>query len=171
MSNALAIAGVSAVLKDLLNNGLIDHDIRGMVGGPVTVSVQPPDRVTTGDEEKAQLNLFLYQVTPNAGWNDESGCRLGTRKERASANRPLALDLHYLLTAYGKKDFDGEILLGYAMQLLHETPVLARDAIRAALGPGAGGPAGRRRDPTAGAACRFRSRRPGRARSKSRRKT
>ena len=26
------------------------------------------------------------------------------------------------------------------MQLLHETPVLARDAIRAALGPGAGGP-------------------------------
>ena len=26
-----------------------------------------------------------------------------------------------------------KILLGYAMQLLHETPVLARDAIRTAL--------------------------------------
>ncbi len=27
MSNALAIAAVTAVLKDLLNNGLIDHDV------------------------------------------------------------------------------------------------------------------------------------------------
>ena len=27
MSNALAIAGVTAVLKDLLDNGLIDHKI------------------------------------------------------------------------------------------------------------------------------------------------
>lgn len=43
------------------------------------------------------------------------------------------------MTAYGNKDFDAEILLGYAMQLLHETPVLARDAIRKALSPGTGG--------------------------------
>ena len=42
MSNALAIAGVSAVLKDLLNNGLIDHDISGTVGGPVTVTSSRP---------------------------------------------------------------------------------------------------------------------------------
>jgi hypothetical protein len=133
MSNALAIAGVSAVLKDLLNNGLIDHDIGALVNAPVTVTVLPPDRVKTGDDnEQPQLNLFLYQVTPNTGWSnvglpsrDDQGGRL--------TNRPLALDLHYLLTAYGKKDFDGEILLGYAMQLLHETPVLSRNAIRTAL--------------------------------------
>jgi len=138
MSNALAIAGVSAVLRDLLNNGLIDHEVASAVGTPVTVSVLPPDRVKIGEDEKAQLNLFLYQVTPNAGWNnvglpsrDDEGNRL--------TNRPLALDLHYLLTAYGKKDFDGEVLLGYAMQLLHETPVLPRAAIRTALGPGTGG--------------------------------
>jgi len=133
MSNALAIAGVSAVLKDLLNNGLIDHDIGALVNAPVTVTVLPPDRVKTGDDnEQPQLNLFLYQVTPNTGWSnvglpsrDDQGARL--------TNRPLALDLHYLLTAYGKRDFDVEILLGYAMQLLHETPVLTRDAIRTAL--------------------------------------
>jgi hypothetical protein len=40
-----------------------------------------------------------------------------------------------LLTAYGSTDLQAEILLGYAMQLLHETPVLARDAIRKALNP------------------------------------
>lgn len=132
MSNALAIAGVSAVLKDLLNNGIIDHDISAAVSAPVIVTVQPPDRVKTGDQEVPQLNLFLYQVTPNTGW---SNVRLPSRDGEGArlTNPPLALDLHYLLTAYGQKDFDNEILLGYAMQILHETPVLSRDAIRTAL--------------------------------------
>ena len=69
MSNALAIAGVTAVLKDLLNNGLIDHNVTGAVGGNVTVTALPPDRVVApGAQEGNQLNLFLHQVTPNAGW-------------------------------------------------------------------------------------------------------
>jgi hypothetical protein len=133
MSNALAIAGVSAVLKDLLNNGLIDHDIGALVNAPVMVTAMPPDRVKTDEQsEQPQLNLFLYQVTPNTGW---SNVGLPSRNDQGTrlTNPPLALDLHYLLTAYGHRDFDGEILLGYAMQLLHETPVLTRDAIRTAL--------------------------------------
>src|SRR5439155_24551314 len=48
---------------------------------------------------------------------------------------PLALNLHYLLSAYSGGDLHAEILLGYAVQLLHETPVLARQAIRTALNP------------------------------------
>jgi len=135
MSTALAIASVTAVLKDLLNNGIIDHDVSSKVGN-VLVTALPPDRIDTGDAtEKAQLNLFLYQVNPNQGWRNvglpsrdaNSGARL--------ANPPLALDLHYMLSAYGAKDLHTEILLGYGMQLLHETPVLTRDAIRRALGP------------------------------------
>src|SRR5262249_36485755 len=51
------------------------------------------------------------------------------------SNPPLALDLHYLLMAYGALEFHSEILLGYGMQLLHETPVLTRDAIRRSLAP------------------------------------
>ena len=50
-------------------------------------------------------------------------------------NAPLALDLHYLLSVYSSGDLHAEILLGYAMQLLHEMPVLTRDAIRTALNP------------------------------------
>ena len=76
--------------------------------------------------------MFLYHVTPNPGWrsvglpsHNGNGGRL--------ANPPLALDLHYLLTAYGQKVFQAEVLLGYAMQVLHETPVLTREAIRKAL--------------------------------------
>ena len=133
MSNALGIAAVTAVLKDLLNNGVIANDLNGVVG-QVTVSALPPDRITapaTGTQT-SQLNIFLYQVLANTGWATVGLPARNGAGERIS-NPPLALNLRYLLTAYGARDFDAEILLGYAMQLLHETPGLGRDAIRTAL--------------------------------------
>lgn len=134
MSSPLAIAAVTAVLKDLLDNGLVDHSVSAAVGGPVLVTAHAPQRIKTDENEVAQLNLFLYQVTPNQGWRNAG---LPSRNGRGDllSNPPLALDLHYLLTAYGKLDFEAEILLGYAMHLLHETPVLTREAIRKTLGP------------------------------------
>ena len=137
MSSALAIAGVSAVLRDLLNDGLIDHAATDTLGVTITVSVGPPDRVipASGATESTQLNLFMYHVTPNSGWCNE---RLPSRDASGSqrlSNPPLALNLHYLLSAHGSEDLHGEILLGYAMQLLHEMPVLSRNAIRRALNP------------------------------------
>jgi hypothetical protein len=138
VSSALAIAGVSAVLTDLLNNGVIDHGLTAAVGSAVKVSSKPPDRVTpVGGTDSNQLNLFLYHVAPNPGWRNVALPARASDGARVS-NPPLALDLFYLLTAYGEKDFQAEILLGYAMQLFHETPILTRDAIRTALrGPGA----------------------------------
>ncbi|WP_457580082.1 DUF4255 domain-containing protein [Ensifer canadensis] len=132
MSSPLAIAVVTAVLKDLLNNGLIDNDTAAI--GSVTVSALPPDRIATGEAEGNRLNLFLYQVTPNLGWRNQDLPSHGAGGERRS-NPPLALDLHYLVTAYGKDDLAAEILLGYAMDILHETRVLHRGAIRRALSP------------------------------------
>jgi hypothetical protein len=127
---------VTAVLKDLLNNGMIDHNLTAVVGSDVVVSALPPDRIDTIDanpsDRKSRLNLFLYQITPNAGWRNVGLPSRNGQGERIS-NPPLALDLHYLLTAYGAEEMHAEILLGYGMQLLHETPVLTRDAIRTAL--------------------------------------
>ena len=135
MSTALAIASVTAVLKDLLNNGLIDDNVAGVVGQSVLVTSLAPDRVPTdAANERSQLNLFLYQVTPNAGWRNVGLPSRNGRGDRLT-NPPLALDLHYLLTAYGEQELHTEILLGYGMQLLHETPVLTRDAIRRSLAP------------------------------------
>jgi hypothetical protein len=133
MSTALAIASVTAVLRDLLNNGLIDHDVTGVIGGNVTVTALAPDRIeTTGPNAQSQLNLFLYHVAPNPGWRNVGLPSRDGRGERLS-NPPLALDLQYLLTAYGAEELHAEILLGYGMQLLHETPVLTRAAIRTSL--------------------------------------
>lgn len=136
MSNALAIAGVTAVLRDLLNDGLINNSISGTLGNAVTVSVLAPDRVVAANgTENSQLNLFLHQVTPNLGWRNEGlPSRDASGRSRLS-NPPLALDLHYLLTAYSAGDLHAEILLGYGMQLLHEMPVLTRRAIETAIRP------------------------------------
>ncbi|HEX5725004.1 MAG TPA: DUF4255 domain-containing protein [Longimicrobiaceae bacterium] len=133
MSNALAIAAVTAVLRDLLNDGVIDHDLSAAVGN-VTVSTLPPDRIATGPQEDSRLNLFLYHVSPNAGWRNAAYPAYDSQGRRIT-NPPLALDLHYLLTAYASAEYHREILLGYGMQLLHETPILTRDAIRRSLAP------------------------------------
>jgi hypothetical protein len=128
MSSPLAIAAVTAVLKDLLNDGIANSNLAAAVG-TVAVSALPPDRIGTGEAEPSRLNLFLYQVTANAGWRNEQLPYLNGSGTRVGAP-PLALDLHYLLSAYGSEDLDAEILLGYAMQMLHEIPVLTRQVVR-----------------------------------------
>ena len=134
MSNSFAIAAVTAVLKNLLDNGVMDHDLSAAVGG-VKVTAFPPDRVLTdGGREESQLNLYMYHVTPNQGWRNVGLPSYSSNGERVS-NPPLALDLHYLLTAYGKEEFHADALLGYGMQLLHETPILTRAAINKTLKP------------------------------------
>ncbi|MGH6846879.1 MAG: DUF4255 domain-containing protein [Methylocella sp.] len=134
MSNALAIAGVTAVLKDLLDDGMIDHAVTDTLGQGVTVSALAPDEIELGADKQPRLNLFLYQVTPNGAWRNIGFPALDASGRRI-ANPPLALDLHYMLTAYGALDLQAEVLLGYAMLLLHQTPVLARAAIRKSLDP------------------------------------
>jgi len=134
MSNALAIAAVTAVLRDLLNDGLVNANVSGSMGSAVTVTALPPDLIFTGTNSQQEgLNLFLYQVTPNPGWRNVG---LPTRDAQGSriSSQPLALDLHYLLTAHSPEELHTEILLGYGMQLLHEMPVLTRRGIRTTLG-------------------------------------
>ena len=136
MSNVLSIAAVTAVLKVLLENGLVSDPITASVGD-VIVTALPPDRISVEADERAQINLFLYQVTQNRNvdWVSQE---FRSRHSRINGNPrsltpPLALDLHYLLTAYGAKDFQAELLLGYAMHLLHKTPAITSDIIENTL--------------------------------------
>ncbi|MEH1868203.1 MAG: DUF4255 domain-containing protein [Nostoc sp.] len=136
MSNVLSIAAVTAVLKVLLENGLVSDPIAASVGD-VIVTALPPDRISVEADERAQINLFLYQVTQNRNvdWVSQE---FRSRHSRINGNAssqipPLALDLHYLLTAYGAKDFQAELLLGYAMHLLHKTPAITSDIIENTL--------------------------------------
>ncbi|HUP60707.1 MAG TPA: DUF4255 domain-containing protein [Thermoanaerobaculia bacterium] len=128
MSNAFAIGAVSAVLKNLLDNAIVNEPLATSTS-PVKVSVIAPDLVKAATTEKTRLNLFLYHVEPNAAWRNVALPSRDGNGNRVT-NQPLALDLFYLLTAYSETDYEAEILLGYAAQLLHQVPVLSREMIR-----------------------------------------
>jgi hypothetical protein len=123
MSNALAIAAVTATLRHLL-----DHELNADLPG-TKVTTRPPDR-TREDLSVKQVNLFLYQTLPNAAWRN-------TGLSAAAAQPPLALNLYYLLWAHGQEEEEAgpssHRLLGQAMRILHDHPVLDPAAIRAAL--------------------------------------
>lgn len=128
---ALAVAATTAVLRHLLENGLSTYGAASLLGGDVLVSALPPSRVPVGAEERAQLNLFLYQVTPHAAlrpvpqparpWHDDTDAL------------PLRLDMAYLLTAFGAQDLHMETLLGCGIQLFHGVPTLGADRLQATL--------------------------------------
>lgn len=131
MSNPLAIAAATATLRNLLFTGM-------QAGDPslsdLRVTTQPLDRARNGVTE-AQLNLFLYSTTFNAGWRNRD---LPSRTRPGEAGHPpMALDLHYILTAYGRGDTDNDgvshRVLGGAMSVLHDHPVLGAGEIRDAL--------------------------------------
>jgi hypothetical protein len=134
MSNALAIAAVSEVLRSRIESWLVDQNANAALGGAnADVTTVAPDTIElTGPNATARLNLFLYQVTPNAGWRNVDLASRNARGDHVSSP-PLALDLHYLLTAYGPQPLQQEVLLGYGMQLLHEAPVLGREEIEGRL--------------------------------------
>ncbi len=136
MRNGLAIAAITAIFKNLLEDGLVQNTALSSMGN-VLVTTLPPDRISMGVDDGPQLNLFLYQVSQNRNADMGKSDRNQPANYQASTEKgdilPLAINLHYVLTAYGNKDFQTEILLGYAMQLMHQTPVLSNAKIRAAL--------------------------------------
>ncbi|HEY6140630.1 MAG TPA: DUF4255 domain-containing protein [Thermoanaerobaculia bacterium] len=125
MSNHLAIATVTAALSDLLANAVAADD-----GAGVT-TIRPDASLGT---KGPGVNIFLYQVTPNASWQNAD---LPTRRAGGEVvQRPVAaLDLHYLLTCYGDDTkLQPQRVLGKVVRTLHAHPVLTRDMIRKTVG-------------------------------------
>src|SRR3954471_4774181 len=88
----LSLVAITALLKYVLENGLARRGVSSQIGGDVTISALPPDRIAATGDEKAQLNLFLYHVTPH------TTLRLDDARGGGAS---LAFDLHYIITAYG----------------------------------------------------------------------
>ncbi len=131
MSNALAIAAVTATLRHLLQKGIPALD-KGL--GDVQVTAQPLDRARTGITS-AQVNLFLYQTVLNGAWRNTDNPRQVQPGD--TGHPPLPLNLYYVLTTYGRADNDSDALshevLGAAMSVLHDHPVLGTAEINSAL--------------------------------------
>jgi hypothetical protein len=110
MNTALRIATVTFVLRDLLHKGLNDFNTSDATGVGNLVTANSPDKIDTlTGGEQSQLNLFMYQATFNQGWRNVGLPSFNSNGSRVS-NPPLAIDLHYLLTAYGSQELHTDIL-------------------------------------------------------------
>jgi hypothetical protein len=126
MSNSLAIGAVTATLRKLLDDG-----VKNELPGAAATAV-PPDKASSTVNA---VNLFLYQTSINAAFRNMDMPR--QVKPNETGHPPLALNLHYLLTAYGQNDDATDPfshrLLGRAMGVMHDHPILSSDDIKNAL--------------------------------------
>jgi hypothetical protein len=125
MSNSLAIEAVTSALQKLLEEGtkLLDNGNQDPELTDLEVTTQPPDRARN-TKTNNQINLFLYQTAVNAALRNMDMPR--SVRSGESSLPPLALNLYYLVTAYGKNNEDtlSHRLLGRAMRILHDYSVL-----------------------------------------------
>jgi hypothetical protein len=129
VSNPLAIATVTEAFSELLRGVTEEQTL-----DPTFVSAVSPDRVRTNSEKPRTLNLYLYAIAPNLAvensdlpFRDEAGTMIGKPE--------LAIDLRYLLTAYGAGDdeIDAQHVLGHAMSVVHDTGYIPRELIEAVV--------------------------------------
>lgn len=124
MSNSLSIAAVTAALRDLLGHvaaprpGETDTDL-----SDTQVTTLPLDRAGQQDDRN-QLNLFLALTIPNGSLRNLDPLRRG--RPDVTGPPPLALELIYLITAFGRHGDEllSHRLLGRAMSLFHASPTL-----------------------------------------------
>lgn len=127
MSNYLAIAAVTAALQDIIQ----DAALAAVPGTDVTI--RRPVTINTDGQEKAAVNLYLYQTSPDPSW---SNADLPTRNGNGMlVRRPqMALNLDYLISFHGSElIMEPQRLLGSVVTALYAYPILEMDTIRRAI--------------------------------------
>ncbi|KAA3662471.1 MAG: DUF4255 domain-containing protein [Chloroflexi bacterium] len=135
MSDAIAISAITRTLIKKL------HAYFGHVFPDETspgISAKPLDKVDASEGDV--INLYLYHMTINSSWrNMDTPWKV---KPGELGRPPLPLNLYYLLTAYSTEEA-GEVLtgdlrgthrlLGMAMSILHDFPILTAEDINKEL--------------------------------------
>lgn len=124
MSNFLAIATVTAALQEVLQPAV------SQAVGSAKVGFSRPD---SSNQQTPLVNVYLYQVTPNAAYRNSD---LPTRRTDGTlAQRPqTAFDLHYLFTFHGNDDqLEPQRLLGAVANTLNAQPLLSKQNIENAI--------------------------------------
>ena len=124
MSQAAAIAGVTLALKTLLESAFKARGLEDRHLSDVLVTSMPVDRARNV-HHRCQVNITLATVhADGAARNGPVGLRAG--KATVNGDPSQAIDLLYLLTAYGSEDDEvgAQRVMGAAMRALQSQPVL-----------------------------------------------
>ena len=122
MSNYLAVATITLVLKNLLSEVLKKANARA------DVTTLPPNSPASSLPNPG-ANLFLYQVTPNATLRNMDLPTMRSSDKLVQRSR-IILDLNYLISFYGDAaKFEPDLMLGLVVRTLHERAILNQKLI------------------------------------------
>jgi hypothetical protein len=136
MSNYLAIATVTAVLRDIL------QEATGAVVPGTTVITRRPEAVRDGGQNKPMVNIFLYMMTPNAAWRNtdielrypDPQAPQDRARQRIERRPQVPLNLSYLLSFYGDElELEPQRLLGSAVSAIHAHPCLSPQVVHSTV--------------------------------------
>jgi hypothetical protein len=151
MADHRAIADAGQSLVDLLRSSLAldGGDDAIVLGSPATVGGGPGPGGGGGGGTTPRLSVYLYRVEPNADLRNvprRVADAPGDGDPTTVTPAPLALDLHYLLTAYPSGStgggtgggttgdtWDQHRVLGWAMGTLADHPTLQGDDLAGSL--------------------------------------
>ena len=130
MSNEFAIAAVTRTLLALIKRAVVDTALPAGIPADIApanateVTSRPLDKARDANTNTNQLNLYLYHTVPNAAWRNTD--LPPQAKPGDIAMPPLALNLYYLITAFGENNAEqiAQFLLGRAMLALHDNALL-----------------------------------------------
>lgn len=133
MSTDLAVTAVTQTLRQILDDEVADKWGPDVLSGDLTkqrfITNLPPHKVRERHASENVVNLFLYRTDVNAAWRNLSPPTQGRPGEPSAP--PLALNLEYLISAYGEDDREevAHFFLGQAMLALHDLALLPRQKL------------------------------------------
>lgn len=131
MSNHLAVATVTETIAQVIRDA-----VTPLVAG-AEVTTDRPDRAAK--DAAARVNVFLYQVAPNASQRNSDLPMRGSGGTLATRPRT-ALDLFYIITFYGRDEqLLAQQLLGLTAATLHLHAHLTRQDVLRAIEAAPGG--------------------------------
>lgn len=120
MSSFRVLATASEGLRRLLWNAIsIDLVTLPLVGTEDAIVFLNP--TVTAQDSSRRLSLWLYHLSEDEHVKNAPPVRLADASTRMT---PLALDLYYLLTPFTGTGEADHLLLGKAMQTLHDTAIV-----------------------------------------------
>jgi hypothetical protein len=123
MSKSQAIAAVTSMLA---------HQVGISTGADVKIG--RPTAPEGNDAPPRKVQLFLYQVTPNAALRNLDLPTRDSNGQRVVQRPQIALDLHYLFSFYGDDEkLEPQLLMGEVMRDIHARPMLSRQTIAAII--------------------------------------
>ncbi len=125
MANYHALSGVCEGVIELLRNAFDPSEFQEQtLEFKVYSGADFARSMTTG------VSVFLYRVYPNSSYRTPPGRR---NENGNRLRRGLPLDLHILLTAWAPSASLQHALLGWAMRVLEDTPILPAGLLNATI--------------------------------------